>query len=104
MNLRLKEIIRAGNVIGDTRYCHYCRDLPALLVFTYADLPTRVQRYTDSEKYKNKSSKEVEQILLQRERDELVMGEKLYGEDYDYRDRKHYDIQLNMGVYHLKKL
>ncbi len=96
-NVEAREIFERGHVIGDTRYSLYCQDVPALLIFLTADLQTRAYRAARVNKYIDKSLREIEQILEEREQDEVRVGEQLYGEYYDYRDPRHYHIALNTG-------
>lgn len=98
MNLKAREIFAKGNIIGDTRYSIYCQDLPLLLVFVYADLDVRVKRGLESGKYKGKSLEDIKNIIKKRENDEVEMGKRLYGKDYDYIDPKHYHLILNSGM------
>ena len=95
INEQAREIFARGNVIGESRYSHYCRDFPALLVFVTADLETRAVRALPILKYPSKSLSEIKNILFEREQDEVRMGKKLYGESYDYRVSDHYDLVLN---------
>ncbi len=98
MDQRAREIFEKGGVIGDTRYSIYCTDLPALLVLITADLDVRVQRALGIDRYRNKSLEEVRQTLIEREKDEVRVGQSLYGIDYDYRDPKYYHLTLNSGL------
>ena len=85
-----------GDIIGDSRYAIYLRNLPVLLVFLSAGLETRASRALGLEKYKEKSVEEIKQILQQREVDEIAAGRRLYG--YDYRDSSYYHISMNTGM------
>ncbi|MEK6839719.1 MAG: hypothetical protein AABX72_02155 [Nanoarchaeota archaeon] len=97
-NIEAREVFKRGNVIGDSRYSMYCKDLPSLLVFVTADLKIRAQRAHTMQKYPGKSVPEIEHILEEREQDEVSIGKKLYGDKFDYRDAAHYGIALNSGV------
>lgn len=96
VNIDFAQVIIKGDVVGDSRYAIYLRNLPVLLVFLSADLETRSSRAFGLEKYKGKSIEEVKQILQQREVDEIAAGRRLYG--YDYRDSCYYHISLNTGM------
>ena len=96
INVKAREIFKAGNVIGDSRYSIYCKDLPSLLVFVTADLKIRAQRA--HLKYPGKSMEDIEHILQGRENDELTVGKQLYGNNFDYRDSAHYHLSLNSGM------
>lgn len=99
INQKAKEIFKAGKIIGDTRYSIYCKDLLALLVFVTADLDKRTNWALTTDKYQNKSFQEMKQILIEREKDEVKMGQELFGENYDYRDPQHYHLVLNSGMF-----
>lgn len=98
INLRAKEIFRAGNTIGESRYCHYCKDILSLLIFVTAPLEIRAQRSLSGERYQEKTLGEIEDILQKREQDETEMGKELYGGGYDYRDPQHYHLILNSSM------
>ncbi len=96
INRKAKEIFKRGEVIGDSRYAIYCKDLPSLLIFVTAPLEIRASR--SIEKYPGKSPFDREKILKERERDEVERGRQIFGEDYDYREHHHYHLTLNSGV------
>jgi len=96
VNIDFAKAIIKGNIIGDSRYAIYLRNLPVLLVFLSADLETRASRAVGLEKYKDKSIEEVKQIIQQREVDEIAAGRRLY--NYDYRDSCYYHISINTGM------
>ena len=98
VNRAAKEIFVKGNVIGDTRYSIYCKEHKNnLLVFVTAGLQTRAERaLKDNDKYKGKSVDDVRRILVQREYDEMSVGNDLFR--YDYRDSSNYHITLNSGM------
>lgn len=96
-----KKILRAGHIIGDMRYTLICKDLPALRVFINADLNIRAQRSDGSLKYAGKNFEEIKEILARRESDELRCGKEMYGNNYDYRDSKHYHLVINSGLFSL---
>lgn len=98
MNKKARKIFERGNVIGDTRYSLYCKDLPALLVLVTADLDVRSERALNTGRYEGKTVKEVKNVLAEREKDELKVGQDLYGVDYDYRDPEHYHLTINSGM------
>jgi cytidylate kinase len=43
------------------------------------------------------SIEEIAGVLERRERDEVEMGHKLFGADYDYRDGKWYHLGIDSG-------
>jgi cytidylate kinase len=96
INMDFAEAIIKGNMIGDSRYAIYLRNLPVLLVFLSADLETRASRAFGLEKYKDKPIEEIKQILQQREVDEIAAGRRLYS--YDYRDSCYYHVSINTGM------
>jgi cytidylate kinase len=98
VNARMREIVERGRVVGESRYVHYLADLPALLVFVYADLETRVKRASKVDYYREMSPEQARGLLITRESDEILIGKRLYGKDYDYRDSKYYHLVLNSGA------
>lgn len=97
MNIEAVEMFKEGKGIIDTRYTLYFKDLPFLFAFITAPLDVRAKRAKDSGKYVGKSLSDIVSILKEREQDELTFGGKLLGEDYDYRDPKHYHLGINSG-------
>ena len=102
MNLKAVQIFKEGNIIADTRYAIYADHLPALFVFITAPLDIRSKRAIVSGKYKG-TSKEIENLLIKREEDELKMGKDLIGESYDYRDPSLYHLVINSGLLSIEK-
>jgi len=49
-----KKFAQNNNIIADSRYTIYLRDLPVFLVFLTADIDTRANRAFGLEKYQNK--------------------------------------------------
>jgi len=97
MEDKAREKLSSKAMIGEFRFAISCKGLDYLFVFCVADLDIRVKRALESDKYEGKSPEEVRQILLTRGQDELKTGKELYGEGYDYRDKKNYDLVLDMG-------
>lgn len=96
VNIDFREAVLKNNLIGDSRYTVYLRDLPVLLVFLNADLDTRARRGVGLEKYNGHSGEEIKKILYQREADEVAASKRLF--DYDYRDSRNYHLTLNTGM------
>jgi cytidylate kinase len=96
INVDFRNEVLKRNLIGDSRYSIYLRDLPVLLVFLTADLDIRARRGVGLEKYNCRSEEEIKKILYQREIDEIAAAQRLY--DYDYRDPAYYHITLNTGM------
>ena len=46
---------------------------------------------------------DIETLLQKREQDEVVMGQKLYGLNYDYRAPEHYDLTLDSGLMNVEQ-
>jgi cytidylate kinase len=67
-------------------------------LFTTANLEIRAKRALKTDKYPNNTIDEIKEILIKREKDEVEMGKSLFGDDYDYRDPKHYHLTLNTGI------
>ncbi len=103
MNLVAREIFAHGNIIGDTRYAIFCRDLPSLTAFVTADMNTRALRAMRSEKYRDKKFHTVRTILFAREEDEVRIGKQLVGSWYDYRNPEHYHMVLDSGTLSLEE-
>ena len=90
------ERIKKGQVIVEFRYSALCQDTSSCLrVYTHTDLSTRVDRCLGSPRYEHKMPVDIDTILRQREEDEVQMGRKLYGEDYDFRSPNHHALVLN---------
>jgi len=100
MELKTREVMRKGKVIGDLRYAIVCKDLPVFTVFIYADLSVRAKR--NQGRYEGKTIVEVKDILADREIKELEVGRQLYGHDYDYRNQTFYDLSLNLNLLELE--
>lgn len=96
VNIDFAKAVIKGDIIGDSRYAIYLRNLPVLLVFLSADLETRATRALGLEKYQDKSIEEIKQIIQQREVDEIAAGRRLYS--YDYRDSFYYHISINTSM------
>jgi len=93
VNVDFRQETLEKNIIGDSRYTTYLRELPILLVFLCADLDARALRAQGLEKYRGKSVEEIKQILHQREIDETAASKRLF--NYDYRDACYYHLALN---------
>ncbi len=102
VNIEARKILEAESKVVDSRYsAFYCKDLPYLRVFMFADLETRAERNHKREDalFKEKAIKSVRskealiRILEQREKDELKTGMDIFGEDY--RNPKHYHLTLD---------
>jgi len=96
VNADFREEVLKKNLIGDSRYSIYLRDIPVLLVFLTAGLDLRAKRGFGLEKYQGKSAEEIKKILCQREVDETATSKRLF--NYDYRDPAYYHITLNTGL------
>ncbi len=94
INEEFLELVSKGNVIADTRYAHIYSDR-TFKVFVTAPIAIRALRAHAGSKYPNHNCENIEQILDIREKDELLMGEKLYGMGYDYKDPKQYNLVLD---------
>jgi cytidylate kinase len=96
VNVDFRETVLKNNLIGDSRYTIYLRDLPMLLVFLSADLDIRARRGVGLAKYNSHSEEEIKKILYQREADEVAASKRLF--NYDYRDSRSYHLTLNTGM------
>ena len=98
VNVKLKELLKKGEIIGDSRYSSvYCQDIPSLTIFITASLDIRSDRAYQMGKYDGKSVNEIKTILEKREQDELKMGKELFGDTFDYRHSNNYHLVLNSG-------
>lgn len=95
LNVEARDAFSKKNIIGDSRYTIYLRDLPIFLVFMSADIDVRATRAFGLEKYGGKSIEEIKSILARRESDEMAVAKKLFG--YDYRESHYYDLVINSG-------
>ncbi|MEK6761058.1 MAG: cytidylate kinase family protein [Nanoarchaeota archaeon] len=82
-----------GEKIIDTRFAKICENTGSLHVFLYAPLSIRAQRAVGDEKYPNKSAKEIEVILREREEAEAKWCKELFG--FDHRNFDDYHLMLN---------
>lgn len=96
MDTEFRRLAVKGNLVGDLRYVAPLRDLSLLLIFITADLEIRASRAVGLSKYAGKNKDELKKLLLQREIDEAMAGQRLYQEDY--RDSCHYHLTLNSGM------
>ncbi len=93
IDMEIAEKVAHGGIVVDGRYIHIFQP-ETFKVFITASLDVRVSRVPDY-KRPGQTDSEVEETLKQREANEVAMGKLLYGEDYDYRDRKHYNLFLD---------
>ncbi len=98
MDEHLRALIEKGNIIGDFRYAKSCVGVRALFVFLTSDITIRAKRALATRKYSGKMIEEIKDILKEREKDEVEIGKKIYGEDYDFRDEKYYNLILDSGT------
>ncbi len=98
VNEKARKAIGEGKVIGEFRYAVCCKGLPALFIFLNADLDTRAKRAAALSKYKSKSMQQIKQILAQREADELFWGKKLFGKNYDFREKGNYNLIIDTSA------
>lgn len=96
INVDFREEILGNNLIGDSRFTIYLRDLPVLLVFLTADIDIRAKRGVGLAKYNSHNQEEIKKILCQREVDEAATSKRLF--NYDYRDSRNYHITFNTGM------
>lgn len=96
VNIDFRDLAIKQNLIGDSRYTIYLRDMPVLLVFLSASIDVRAQRAFGLEKYKGKSVDEIKKILCQREVDEAATSKRLY--NYDFRESSYYHVSINTGM------
>lgn len=98
INIKARDIFKNGNIIADIRYAIYARDLPALFLFVTSPLEVRAKRALNSGKYEEYSLEKIKDILIKREKDELITGRQLIDGDYDYRDPSSYHLIINSGM------
>ena len=92
------------NKIGDLRYPFFLHNEDVVLVLIDADLDIRAARALKVGKYRGKTETEIATILNRRVTDELEMGERLFGDGYDFLDPKHYNLCFNSGVIGYKEI
>ena len=92
VNEEVKASVEQGQRIAELRYVHIY-GLKTLKIFITSPIDTRVPRVMN--RYPGKMPLEVKDIITAREADEVGMGKKLFGEGYDHRDPKHYDLVLD---------
>lgn len=93
MNNHAREFFEKRKVILESRYSEHYRDIDAAFVFVTCELNGRSRR--SRRKYPGKSPEEIAAILKRREEDEVEMGSRMYGEHYDFRDSKNYDLVID---------
>ncbi|MCD6215547.1 MAG: AAA family ATPase [Candidatus Aenigmarchaeota archaeon] len=98
-----KKIAKNSKIIIEGRYTIPFASLPVFSVFVTCNLSVRAERALNGKKYKGRSKEKIEEILKEREQDELNMGKKMFGDEYDYRDRKYYDLYLDSGKMKLEE-
>lgn len=92
MNVEAKRIFEKGRIVADSRFVSYLSAKKCLLVYMTASLEARAKRSSIGE-YRGKSMTEITRLLLKRERDEVIMGKKLF--KTDYRDPEQFHLILN---------
>ena len=105
INEAFLEIVNAGKVIADTRYAHIY-SYKTLKVFLTAPLTVRALRAFSNKtkvEFRDMNLPDIETLLQKREQDEVVMGQKLYGLNYDYRAPEHYDLTLDSGLMNVEQ-
>ena len=105
VNRDLLELVNKGNIIADTRYAQYLKQTTAkpFFLFLTADVSRRAHRsqFTENEDYMGKTIKEIKEILLQREKDEVDIGQRIFG--FDYRNPEDYNLILNNTIVPVEK-
>ena len=96
------KLVNRGKIIADTRYAHIY-SAETLKVFVTAPVVIRALRAFKSSKYIGKDCESIEQLLGTREKDEVMMGRKLYGDKYDYRSPEHYDLIIDSGLMNVEE-
>jgi cytidylate kinase len=91
------EKMATGNYIGDFRYARKCDGPEFLKVLVTADVRIRARRALQDGRYPGATLEEIRDFLKDRERDEVRVGQNMYGEKYDYRKSKEYHLVLNSG-------
>ena len=102
INDEFLKLVNRGKIIADTRYAHIY-SAETLKVFVTAPVVIRALRAFKSSKYIGKDCESIEQILETREKDEVMMGRKLYGDTYDYRSPEHYDLIIDSGLMNVEE-
>src|SRR3989344_4926248 len=77
-----------------------------LKVFLTAPLTVRALRAFSNKtkvEFRDMNLPDIETLLQKREQDEIVMGQKLYGLNYDYRSPEHYDLTLDSGLMNVEQ-
>ena len=92
-----RKLFEKGRFVGDFRYAIKCNDLNFLSVFVTADINLRIQRATQSKRYLGKDTEEIIELLNKREKQELLVGKQLYGEEYDFRDLRNYNMVIDLS-------
>jgi len=98
INNEAKTLLRKGHIVLDSRYAvvNAIDVSTCLCVFLKADIKTRAERAFGNPKYDDMNVKQIEDILQERENEEIKRGKDLYS---DYLDGI-YDY-TNISLYHL---
>jgi cytidylate kinase len=97
----LKKLFENNNMVADSRFVSYHDRRKCLLVLVTADLKTRAGMAMHRPEYKGKSLKEIERLLIERDRCDFRAGKRGFG--IDYRDPNLYHIVLNSGLLSVKE-
>ena len=98
VNVDLLKLVNEGKIIADTRYAFYLKRATSnpLFVFLTTDAALRAHRESmNNPDYNGKTIKQVKEILMKRENDEINFGLRLFGKDY--RNPEDYDLILDSG-------
>ena len=102
MDKKARIRVEQGRVVADFRYAKLADGIQALRIFISAPLEVRAERAYNSGKYSGIGIKAVQEILAKREKDEILMGKKIYGETYDFRASgmrdPRYDLVINSSI------
>lgn len=100
MDERAHTILAKENVIGDMWHGIIGEGLPVLRIFITAPLQIRAERAmnTTKKEIQGKSLDEIKMLLNEREKHQLKVSKKIYGDWYDYRESAGYHITLNSGL------
>lgn len=104
INRNARFLLEGGGMICDSRYtAAYCQDLPLLLVYIDAPLDVRARRLVGGTIYYGQKIECIRKTLETREEDEVVRGKEFFGEAYDYRDARWYDLILDSNQYSIEE-
>lgn len=105
MDLRARKVFEKGHIVGDMHHgAGITEGLPGVLrIFISAPLEVRAERAEKTDRFKDKSKKQIMKLLDDREQVILAVAKKIYGPSYSFSDPSRYHLVLNSGLLTIKE-